>query len=143
MDEVVSMSFWQKFKEGFRRFMAGRYGADSLSQAIIIAGLVLFLLAAFTRFGLFSILAMALYIWAIFRMYSRNGEKRSQENARYMAATRKLRTSVNQARTRLKNRKKYRYFRCPNCHARLRLPRGVGEVTVNCGQCKHSFRKKA
>ena len=137
------MSFWQKFKEGFRRFMAGRYGADSLSQVIIIAGLVLFLLAAFTRIGLFSILAMALYIWAIFRMYSRNGEKRSQENARYMAATRKLRTSVNQARTRLKNRKKYRYFRCPNCHARLRLPRGVGEVTVNCGQCKHSFRKKA
>ena len=137
------MSFWQKFKEGFRRFMAGRYGADSLSQAIIIAGLVLFLLAAFTRIGLFSILAMALYIWAIFRMYSRNGEKRSQENARYMAATRKLRTSVNQARTRLKNRIKYRYFRCPNCHARLRLPRGVGEVTVNCGQCKHSFRKKA
>ena len=137
------MSFWQKFKEGFRRFMAGRYGADSFSQTIIIAGLVLFLLAAFTRIGLFSILAMALYIWAIFRMYSRNGEKRSQENARYMAATRKLRTSVNQARTRLKNRKKYRYFRCPNCHARLRLPRGVGEVTVNCGQCKHSFRKKA
>ena len=62
------MSFWQKFKEGFRRFMAGRCGADSLSQAIIIAGLVLFLLAAFTRIGLFSILAMALYIWAIFRM---------------------------------------------------------------------------
>lgn len=137
------MSFWQKFKEGFRRFMAGRYGADAFSQGIIIAGLVLFLLAVFTRIGLFSLLAMALYIWAIFRMYSRNGEKRAQENARYLAATRKLRTSVNQALTRLKNRKKYRYFRCPNCHARLRLPRGVGEVTVNCGQCKHSFRKKA
>lgn len=137
------MSFWQKFKEGSRRFMAGRYGADALSQGIIIAGLVLFLLAVFTRIGLFSLLAMALYIWAIFRMYSRNGEKRAQENARYLAATRKLRTSVNQALTRLKNRKKYRYFRCPNCHARLRLPRGVGEVTVNCGQCKHSFRKKA
>lgn len=104
---------------------------------------MLFLLAVFTRIGLFSLLAMALYIWAIFRMYSRNGEKRAQENARYLAATRKLRTSVNQALTRLKNRKKYRYFRCPNCHARLRLPRGVGEVTVNCGQCKHSFRKKA
>ena len=137
------MSFWQKFKEGFRRFMAGRYGADALSQGIIIAGLVLFLLAVFTHIGLLSLLAMALYIWAIFRMYSRNGEKRAQENARYLAATRKLRTSVNQALTRLKNRKKYRYFRCPNCHARLRLPRGVGEVTVNCGQCKHSFRKKA
>ena len=137
------MSFWQKFKEGFRRFMAGGYGADALSQGFIIAGLVLFLLAVFTRIGLFSLLAMALYIWAIFRMYSRNGEKRAQENARYLAATRKLRTSVNQALTRLKNRKKYRYFRCPNCHARLRLPRGVGEVTVNCGQCKHSFRKKA
>ena len=60
------MSFWQKFKEGFRRFMAGRYGADALSQGIIIAGLVLFLLAVFTRIGLFSLLAMALYIWANF-----------------------------------------------------------------------------
>ena len=49
------MSFWQKFKEGFRRFMAGRYGADALSQGIIIAGLVLFLLAVFTRIGLFSL----------------------------------------------------------------------------------------
>ena len=68
------MSFWQKFKEGFRRFMAGRYGADALSQGIIIAGLVLFLLAVFTRIGLFSLLAMALYIWAIFRMYSRNAK---------------------------------------------------------------------
>ena len=137
------MSFWQKFKEGFRRFMAGRYGADALSQGIIIAGLVLFLLAVFTRVGLFSLLAMALYIWAIFRMYSRNGEKRAQENARYLAATRKLRTSVNQALTRLKNRKKYRYFRCPSCGQQLRVPKGKGKITVTCRSCGAVFQEKS
>ena len=136
------MSFWQKFKEGFRRFMAGRYGADALSQGIIIAGLVLFLLAVFTRIGLFSLLAMALYIWAIFRMYSRNGEKRAQENARYLAATRKLRTSVNQALTRLKNRKKYRYFRCPGCRQVVRVPRGKGKINIRCPKCSRQFIKR-
>ena len=33
------------------------------------------------------------------------------------------------ARVRFQNRKQYRYFTCPKCHAWLRLPRNVGEVT--------------
>ena len=75
-------------------------------------------------------------------------EKAEQENRKYrflilVGEGERLQGLPIRLRTRLKNRKKYRYFRCPNCHARLRLPRGVGEVTVNCGQCKHSFRKKA
>ena len=78
-----------------------------------------------------SFLAYIPLIWSIFRMYSRNIEARRRENAAFLRFFSRL------------TDKQYRYFRCPNCHARLRLPRGVGEVTVNCGQCKHSFRKKA
>ena len=43
----------------------------------------------------------------------------------------------------LKNMRKYKYFKCPECHARLRLPRKVGEVTVTCGKCHHAFKQKA
>jgi transcription elongation factor Elf1 len=39
--------------------------------------------------------------------------------------------------------KKYKYFKCPECKSWLRLPRGVGEVTVTCGKCRHAFKQKA
>jgi len=137
------MPFWEKIKQGVWKFMAGRYGADEFSRCIVIAGLILFVAAMLTGWGLLSLLATAMYIWGLFRMYSRNRTKRMEENARYLTIERRVRTSMRQFVNRLKNSKQYKYFRCPNCHARLRLPRGVGEVTVNCGQCKNSFRKKA
>ena len=54
-----------------------------------------------------------------------------------------MRISVRQFINRVKNLRKYKYFKCPECHARLRLPRKVGEVTVTCGKCRHAFKQKA
>ena len=71
---------WQNMKNGFRRFMQGRYGGDQLSRAQLIAGLVCYLLALISRVTLFSYIGLALYFWALFRMFSRNVEKRGEEN---------------------------------------------------------------
>ena len=51
--------------------------------------------------------------------------------------------SFSQARVRFKNRKEYKYFRCPKCHAWLKLKRGSGEGTLTRGKCKHAFKAKA
>lgn len=134
---------WQNMKNGFRRFMQGRYGGDQLSRAQLIAGLVCYLLALISRVTLFSYIGLALYFWALFRMFSRNVEKRGEENRKYLALTGNVRTSFRQAKVRAQNSKQYKYFRCPKCHSYLKLPRGVGEVTVTCGKCKNQFRKKA
>ena len=134
---------WQNMKNGFRRFMQGRYGGDQLSRAQLIAGLVCYLLALISRVTLFSYIGLALYFWALFRMFSRNVEKRGEENRKYLALTVNARTSFRQAKVRAQNSKQYKYFRCPKCHSYLKLPRGVGEVTVTCGKCKNQFRKKA
>ena len=40
------------------------------------------------------------------------------------------------------NLRKYKYFKCPSA-TRCCILRKVGEVTVTCGKCKHSFKKKA
>ena len=72
-----------------------------------------------------------------------NNAKRTAENAKYLDFTRNFRTNFSQFFVRLKNMKKYKYFRCPECKARLRLPRKVGEVTVTCGKCHHQFKQKA
>lgn len=137
------MSFWQKIKDGFRRFMSGRTGADELGLALLIFGLVLSLIASFTGLALLSLVGMIAYIWAMFRMFSRNTSKRYEENQKYVNARANFKNNSKQFFVRLKNSKQYKYFKCPQCHSRLRLPRKVGEVTVTCGKCKHSFKKKA
>ena len=76
-------------------------------------------------------------------MFSRNEVKRSEENMRWVKFWTELKTNVKQFFVRLKNIRKYRYFKCPQCKARLRLPRKVGEVTVTCGKCHHQFKQKA
>jgi len=137
------MTFWQKIKDGFRRFMTGRHGADQLGQALIIAGLVLVILNMFIGSSILFLLWLALYSYALFRMFSRNNEKRWAENQKYVEWSQKCRTSVRQATVRLKNSKEYKYFRCPKCKSWLKLPRKVGEVTITCGKCGNAFKKKA
>ena len=134
---------WQRFKSGMQHMMAGRHGGDQLSLALLIAGLVLTLLTNLTHFTVFYWLGLIAYIWGIFRMFSRNEVKRSEENMRWVKFWTELKTNVKQFFVRLKNIRKYRYFKCPQCKARLRLPRKVGEVTVTCGKCHHQFKQKA
>ena len=55
---------WQRFKDGFRRFMTGRNGADQLSLALLIAGIVLSLISSLTRIMIFYYLGLAGYVWA-------------------------------------------------------------------------------
>lgn len=134
---------WQKFKDGFRGFMSGRYGSDQLSMTLLIGGLILSLISSFVGSLLLSYVGMAAYIWALFRTMSRNIEKRRAENAKFVDFKSGFKSSVSQFFTRLKNIKKFKYFRCPECKSRLRLPRKVGEVTVTCGKCRHQFKQKA
>lgn len=134
---------WQKIKDSMRRFMMGRYGSDQLGLTLLIAGVVLSLVSSLTRVMIFYYLGLAAYIWGIYRMFSRNRVKRAEENQKFLSFKKNFKSNVSQFFVRLKNMKKYRYFRCPQCKARLRLPRKVGEVTVTCGKCHHQFRQKA
>jgi len=136
------MSFWEKIKQSFRSLMTGRHGADQLSMALVWIALAIYLLSAVLGLGILSLLSLVLYGYTIFRMFSRNNEKRSEENRRYLAWKNKITTGSKQARTRFKNRKQFKYFRCPNCKAWLKLPRGAGVVTVTCGRCHNSFTQK-
>ena len=137
------MSFWEKIKQTLRSLMTGRHGVDPLSVSLVWVGLGLYVIAAVFNLGLLSLVSLVVYGYTVFRMFSRNEQKRGDENRRYLAFKNKITTGVKQARTRFKNRKQYRYFRCPNCKAWLRLPRGAGVVTVTCGRCHNSFTQKA
>lgn len=123
--------------------MQGRYGGDKLSLTLLIAGIVFSMLTSFTQIGIFYYVGLAVYLIALFRMFSRNTAKRAAENQKFLAFFGNLSREIRQFFVRLKNSRKYKYFRCPQCRARLRLPRKVGEVTVTCSKCKNQFRQKA
>ena len=137
------MNLWERIKFSFSRLMYGRYGADQFSRTIIITSLILLVVSNLTGLLLLYYLSLGGYIYAIFRMFSRNIDKRSAENQRYLEKSTKWRTEYAQAKVRFRNRKQYKYFKCPQCRTRMRLSRGAGEKQITCRNCQHTFKQSA
>ncbi len=67
-------------KQKFRNFMSGRYGVDELSRFSMMVLLILLILSVFIRNPVIDCIIVALLIISYFRMFSRNVQKRYQEN---------------------------------------------------------------
>ena len=137
------MGFLYKIRAAFARFMSGRYGTDQLNTAMLWTALIMTIIGSIAKLGILSLMADALLIVMFIRMLSKDRYKRQHENQVYLQKTYKIRQSVTEWVNRMKNSKKYRYFTCPNCKKRLRVPRGVGSITITCKGCGNKFDKKA
>ena len=134
---------WYRIKMAIARFMQGRNGVDNLGYHALWTGLVIVIVNTFIGSLILGVIGNALYIYALFRMLSRNVAKRQEENRRYVRFVHNWKTEVKQFFMRLKGSREYKYFRCPACKTRLRLRRGCGEKHITCPVCKHQFDQKA
>ena len=137
------MGFLYKIRAAFSRFMSGRYGTDQLNMAMLYTALIMTLIGSIAKVTILSLMADALLIVMFIRMLSKDRYKRQHENQVYLERTYKMRQGVTEWVNRMKNSKKYRYFTCPKCKKRLRVPRGVGSITITCKGCGNKFDKKA
>lgn len=137
------MGFFDKIRAALSRFMSGRYGADQLGMSMLWTSLIMSIVGSFAKAPVLTLLADALLVYMFFRMLSKNRYKRQHENQVYLQKTYKMRQSMTEWMNRVKNSKKYRYFTCPQCKKRLRVPRGVGSITITCKGCGNKFDKKA
>ena len=122
--------------------MAGRYGVDQLGRAISILVLIVFILSLFTRDRLSSLLFMLAVlgiIYMYFRVFSRNRARRAAENSAYLKRTASLRGWFRAQGERWRQRRDYKFFRCPQCRTLLRVPRGKGKIRIVCRKCGNSF----
>ncbi len=132
-----------KFKNRLQRFFYGRYGYDTLGKTLlwVYVGILLIytVIALFVPdpllYVLYLLLSTALFVYIIFRVMSRNIEKRRRENERFCRFF-KMR------RNRFRDRKTHVYRTCPRCHATLRLPKAKGVHTVVCPRCRERFEVK-
>ncbi|MEE0944551.1 MAG: hypothetical protein UIM24_03770 [Clostridia bacterium] len=121
--------------DSIRKFMIGRYGFDKLGQALAITSAVLMILSGF--FGSVCIaLAYTLLFWCIFRILSKNTVYRMNENRKYMELMFKIKAYLK------RDRRYYRYFKCPNCRKVTKVPKKKGKIAISCPHCRYEFVKK-
>ena len=127
----------------FRNLMTGRYGTDHLNIAMVIVSLILFLLQSLIHFVPIIYLSYALLALALFRMMSRNIQRRRAENDRFIRFWWPVRTRITRIAVGAKNRKTHKFFKCPSCHNMLRVPKGKGKLQITCPKCGERFVKKS
>lgn len=133
--------WFQNLGQKLQAFMYGRYGYDELSKAISVAAIVCIVLALFPELQFFSYVALALWVWALIRCYSKNISKRRTEREAYLRFTGKIKGWFIWKKRAWSERKTHRYFKCPNCKKVLRVPKGKGKIRITCPECKTQITK--
>ena len=134
-----------KFQQKFAQFMYGRYGMDQygrhlsvISLVLIIAGFVLGIVARLVNINVFiwiaqivSYVGMAVMVYYFIRFFSRNIQKRRDQNMKFLQRKNKKEAAKRKAQ----NKKAYKYLTCPECGQEMRVPRGKGKIAVSCPKC--------
>ena len=138
----------------------GSYGFDILSIFLMILSCILSL------FNITSIIGLAIFIFAIYRAFSKKTYKRINELNRFTFIVNNILSKFNkklpdtlhrltfnnipsffnqikyEVQYKITNFKKYKIVKCPKCKQKLRLPRGKGAIIVTCKSCSHKFNLK-
>lgn len=128
-----------------RRFMYGRYGGDNLSRGLLVLSFILLMVVNLLPHYLWPLTFLS-YIpgfICIYRIFSRNIYKRQQENYKYLQLRNAVIFWFRGKLNRTKNLKNYKYFTCPNCKQKLRVPRKQGKISISCPKCKSNFKGKS
>lgn len=128
-------------REKLQRFMMGRYGTDNFSRFLLFLWIVLWVIDLFINSTILSALSLAVLIYTYYRIFSRNIQKRYQENMKYLSIKNKLLYKFRSEKAMMKDRKTHHIYKCPTCRQKIRIPRGKGRICITCPKCKTEFTK--
>lgn len=131
--------------EWFKRFMYGRYGADTLARELLVLSFILLIISSLLPKSLwfFVVIAYVPVLICIFRIFSKNRYKRQMENYKYLKIRNKALGHLKLRSKRVKDLRTHKYFTCSNCKQSLRVPRGQGKIFITCPKCKNTFKAKS
>jgi DNA-directed RNA polymerase subunit RPC12/RpoP len=138
----------------FKNFFRGRYGIDTLGFALVLIALIL------SRLNLVWIIGAGLFLYAVFRMLSKDTNKRFQEQQKFNIIIQKfmklfsregivlrrlfksIQSKYAYRKMTFQQRNQFEFFKCPKCSKNLRLPKNKGKLQVTCPVCGFEFIKK-
>lgn len=125
-----------------KKLMIGRYGIDQLSIALLIVYLPFSLAAEVIRLSWLNLIALALLVICYFRIFSRNISKRREENRKFLVWWYPFKNWFSLNFNRIKDSKDHRYFQCPSCKQKVRVPKDKGNIRITCPKCRTQFVKR-
>lgn len=128
-------------RERFQRFMMGRYGMDAFSKFLMVMWLILWGVNIFVNSGTLSLLSLGLLFYMYYRMFSRNIQKRYQENIKYLNIKNRIVSKFRSKKSMMNQRKTHHIYKCPTCKQKIRIPKGKGRICITCPKCKTEFTK--
>ena len=128
-------------RDKLHNFMAGRYGFDSFSKFLMSIALVLCILDIFVDSIILHSWFIVIMIYVYYRMFSKNINKRYQENMKYLQIKNKVVAKLNSEKSIMKQRKTHHIYKCPTCKQKIRIPKGKGRICITCPKCKTEFTK--
>ena len=139
----------------------GRFLSSLLLALIIFNFLIPAALPSRILWALEWIVLIILYA----RMFSKNIYKRAAENEKYLKFIGKFKRNGNGynggyqnnygnyqnnygggytgSRANTQDRKNYKYFKCPTCSQKIRIPRGHGKIEIRCPKCSTKFIRRS
>lgn len=127
--------------EKIKKFMQGRNGGDELSMALLILSLILSIIGRLTKISWILLLTYIPLGLSLFRMFSKDISKRRMENYKFAVILSPLYSKLKNLEKRIRDRKYYKYYRCPDCNQQLRVPKNKGKIVITCSKCGTKFEK--
>ena len=129
----------ESLKNKLIKFMSGRYGMDQLYYALLFLALGLMVINIKVNTPILMVLSDGLFVLIIFRSFSRNISKRSNENDLFLKIWNPIKKESRIFWRRITEIRVHRYRKCPKCKKTLKLPIKRGKHRVNCPECHENF----
>ena len=124
-------------------WLRGRQGPDDLAIFSMNVAVIVVIVNLFARVSWLGWVALALVVYSMFRIQSKNLSARSRENAAFLKALGPVRPWVQNPRAAMAELRSYKHVRCSSCKQRVRVPRGKGKLRVTCPRCGTKFEVKS
>lgn len=130
-------------REKMMNFMRGRYGFDRFTNFLMGFACVIIFINIFIRSNVVNLLGLAVFIYAYYRIFSKNISKRSAENTWYLNKTYGIRRFFLKGKDQARIRRTHHIYKCPKCGQKMKVPRGRGKIEVTCPKCRYEFVKRS
>lgn len=138
-----------KFTQWLQNIIRQSNGVDELSTFLLKTGTILGIIGLLFNSTIIVWLAFILIIFMYGRTFMKNRHKFYQQNRKYHQIRNNIinyfngqRDILERKKERLDQRKTYRFYKCPKCGQKVRVPKGKGKIAITCPSCAEKFVKK-
>lgn len=132
-----------RLRQKMMSFMYGRYGNDQLGAMLTGVSVACLVVYLFIRIPFIYLAGVALLSYSVYRTFSKNTAKMAAQNQKFLTWRYRQAVKKDNAKKHWAQRKDYRFYKCPKCRQKVRVPRGRGKIAITCPKCTTEFIKKS